>query len=176
MKEECYGKNHELLERIFPGRFSQAEKDRMSFDKEKTYQKEFRPHLQLVKGLESFLKKIKANGYKTAIGSAAILFNIDFVVDGLEIRSLIDAIVSADDVEKSKPDPETFLRCAQVLSLPPSSCLVFEDTPKGAESAANAGMDCIIITTLHQAEDFKKMKHIKGFIADFTDESLERVL
>ncbi|MFL5811894.1 MAG: NIF family HAD-type phosphatase, partial [Flavisolibacter sp.] len=38
MKEECYGKNHELLERIFPGRFSFAEKDRMSYEKEKQYQ------------------------------------------------------------------------------------------------------------------------------------------
>ncbi|MFL5740238.1 MAG: HAD family hydrolase [Flavisolibacter sp.] len=176
VKEECYGKNHELLERIFPGRFSLQEKDRMSYDKEKTYQKEFRPHLQLINGLETFLKQIKTASHKIAIGSAAILFNIDFVVDGLQIRSLIDAIVSADDVCRSKPHPETFLKCAEILSLPPSSCLVFEDTPKGAEAAANAGMDCIIITTLHHPADFKDQTHIKAFIKDFTDERLARLL
>ena len=55
MKEECYGKNHELLERIFPGRFTHEEKNRMSLAKEQQYQKDFRPHLQLIKGLDNFL-------------------------------------------------------------------------------------------------------------------------
>ena len=41
MKAECYGKNHELLERLFPGRFSQSEKTGMSFAKEKKYQQVF---------------------------------------------------------------------------------------------------------------------------------------
>ena len=41
MKQECYGKNHELLERIFPGRFTEEEKNRMSLAKERQYQKEW---------------------------------------------------------------------------------------------------------------------------------------
>src|SRR5687767_6459472 len=70
-KEECYGKNHELLERIFPGRFSEAEKDRLSREKEEEYQERFRPSLRLLNGLEDFLKRARAAGVKTAIGSAA---------------------------------------------------------------------------------------------------------
>src|SRR5215471_3151874 len=101
-KDECYGKNNELLERIFPGRFSEGEKNRISFEKEKQYQKEFFPQLQLIKGLDSFLKKSRQRGIKLAIGSAAIQFNVDFVIDGLQIRDYFDAIVSADDVSRSK--------------------------------------------------------------------------
>src|SRR6476469_3850900 len=56
VKTQCYGKNHELLERIFPGRFSLEEKDRMSLAKEKQYQEEFRPSLSLITGLDEFLK------------------------------------------------------------------------------------------------------------------------
>src|SRR5687767_11270970 len=105
MKEECYGKNHELLERMFPGKYSMTEKDRMSLEKEKQYQEQFRPYLKLIPGLEDFLKDAYKAGVKMAIGSAAIMFNIDFVLDGLHIRPYFDVLVSADDVAASKPDP-----------------------------------------------------------------------
>jgi HAD superfamily hydrolase (TIGR01509 family) len=167
MKAECYGKNHEVIERILPGRFTEQEKTKMSFEKERQYQKEFRPHLALIDGLGKFLKHSHDAGIKLAIGSAAIMFNIDFVLDGLGIRSYFDAIVSADDVLKSKPDPETWLKCSEKLGLRSSDCLVFEDSPKGAESALNAGMNCIIIANLHKKEEFDSYKNVIGFIEDY---------
>lgn len=168
-KEECYGKNHELLERTFPGRFSLEEKDQMSLEKEKQYQQQFRPHLRLIPGLESFLAQAHEAGIKLAIGSAAIMFNIDFVLDGLDIRKYFDALVSADDVAKSKPDPETWLKCAEALKVAPEDCIVFEDSPKGAESAFNAGMKTVIITTLHNRIEFNNQENILCFIKDFSD-------
>src|SRR5215467_7564320 len=94
-KDECYGKNNELLERIFPGRFTEEEKNRISLEKEKQYQREFRPQLQLIDGLDTLLKKAKEAGIKMAIGSAAIMYNIDFVIDGLHIRDYFDVLISA---------------------------------------------------------------------------------
>jgi HAD superfamily hydrolase (TIGR01509 family) len=173
MKEECYGKNHELLERMFPGRYSYEEKDQMSYEKEKQYQAEFSPELKLISGLEPFLKKAHAAGIKTAIGSAAIMFNIDFVLDGLEIRPYIDAIVSADDVSQSKPHPETFMKCAEALGVKTEDCLVFEDSPKGAESALKAGMDCLVITTMHSPEEFESFPNVVKFIEDYNEISVK---
>ena len=89
-----------------------------------------------------------------AIGSAAIPFNIDFVLDHLDIRKYFSAIVSADDVKISKPDPETFLRAADLLNVKPSDCLVFEDAPKGVEAARRAGMNCVVLTTMHNRNEF----------------------
>ena len=169
VKAECYGKNHELLERIFPGRFSEEEKNKMSFEKEEQYQEEFRPHLRLLPGLNAFLEKAKAENIKMAIGSAAITFNVDFVLDGLNIRHYFDAIVSADDVIESKPNPETFLKCAELLHILPADCLVFEDAPKGVEAAVNAGMDCAVLTTMHMKEEFEGYGNIVGIEKDFTD-------
>jgi beta-phosphoglucomutase len=169
VKQECYGKNHELLERIFPGRFSQEEKDKLSYEKEKQYQAEFRPRLQLIDGLSEFLENAYQDGFKMAIGSAAIMFNIDFVIDGLGIRHYFSAIVSADDVVHSKPDPETWLKCASALKLEPKDCLVFEDAPKGVESALNAGMDATVITTLHHPDEFAGYKNVTGFIKNYKD-------
>ena len=176
MKEECYGKNHELLERIFPGRFTLAEKDQMSYQKETQYQEHFRPYLKLLEGLHTFLGKAHASGIKTAIGSAAIMYNINFVLDGLNIRSYIDTIISADDVTFSKPHPETFLKCAERLNVYPEDCIVFEDAPKGAEAAYNAHMDCLVITTLHQPHEFAHLNNIIGFIDDYNESLLKELL
>lgn len=167
MKKECYGKNHELLERTFPGRFSMEEKDKMSLEKERQYQKEFKPQLRLIKGLDNFLIRSNNAGIKMGIGSAAIMFNIDFVLDGLNIRRYFDALVSADNVKESKPAPETWLSCANLLGVPTEECLVFEDSPKGVESAFNAGMDCIVITTTHHKREFENYKNVLSFITDF---------
>lgn len=175
MKEECYGTNNELLERIFPGRFTTEEKNRMSFEKEKEYQQEFRPHLRLIEGLDDFLMQSYSSGIKMAIGSAAIMFNIDFVLDNLGIRKYFNALVSADDVSHSKPHPETYLKCAEKLNVDTADCLVFEDAPKGAESAFNAGMKSLVITTLHTEEEFSGFSNIEMFINNYQHSSLERL-
>lgn len=175
-KLECYGKNHELLERIFPGRFSADEKNSMSLAKEQQYQREFRPNLALIPGLENFLRHTQHAGIRMGIGSAAIMYNIDFVLDELNIRHYFDAIVSADNVNESKPNPETWLSCATQLNAAPEACLVFEDSLKGVESALNARMDCIVITTMHEKDEFKAYPNIIAFIEDFNDDCLHSFL
>ena len=176
VKRECYGKNHDLIQRVFPNRFSMEEMDRMSIEKEKQYQREFKPHLKLLPGLAEFMEDARKHNIKIAVGSAAILFNIDFVLDGLNIRHYIDAIVSADDVEYSKPHPETFTKCADQLQVPYQNCLVFEDAPKGVEAAANAGMRCAVLTTMHEKEDFAAYENIIGFAKDFKDANFIKLL
>lgn len=175
-KEECYGKNNELLERIFPGRFSESEKDSMGYAKEEQYQREFRPNLKLFKGLDQFLEQAYRQRIKMAIGSAAITFNIDFVLDGLHIRHYFSSIVSADNVVKSKPDPETYLKCAAELGIAPEDCVVFEDAPKGVEAAQNAGMQAVVIMSMHTKEEFAAYDNIIGFIEDYTAPWLQKTL
>ncbi len=173
MKEECYGKNDELLERMFPGRFTEEEKQQMSLEKEKQYQQQFKPHLKLLPGLQEFLEQAHQQNIQMAIGSAAIMFNIDFVLDNLHIRDYFAALVSADDVTVSKPDPETFLKCAERLYIQPTDCIVFEDAPKGVESAKRAGMKVVVLTTLHEAHEFDGIDHVLMCVKDFTDERLK---
>ena len=176
IKAECFGKNKEFLERLFPGLFSDSEKNEMSLAKEEQYQQAFKSQLQLIKGLHNFLNESHDAGIKIAIGTAAIMNNVDYVLDGVDIRHYIDTIVSADDVETSKPHPETFLKCAGILGIAPHRCLVFEDSPKGAETAFNAGMDCIIVTTLHNPEEFSTSKNVIGFISNFDDPLVKNLI
>ena len=175
-KAECYGKNNELLERIFPGRFSDAEKTRMSIAKEEKYQREFRPRLKLVDGLDLFINEAYDRKILMAIGSAAIKFNIDFVLDGLSIRRYFKSVVSADDVSYSKPHPETYLKCSAELGILPESCIVFEDSPRGVECASRAGMKSVVVNTMHSMHEFSSFDNILSFSKDFTAMSVLEIL
>ena len=169
MQLQCYGKNEELLERMLPGRFSDEEKQAMIMTKENIYQQEFRPHMQLISGLHEFLEKAKSAGIKMAIGSAAIMYNINYILDGLNIRHYFDAIVSADHVTISKPDPETFTKAADLLGVPYEYCIVFEDAAKGVEAALNAGMKSVVIKGFHEPEEFDYLPNIIAMVDDYND-------
>ena len=168
VKVQMYGKNAEVLKRIFGGNhFSEERIKELSLEKEKRYQQAYLPHLSLIKGLQSFLEKAKENEIPMAIGSAAIPFNIDFVLDNLNIRHFFKAIVSADDVVTSKPDPKTFIECARLLNSAPENCIVFEDAPKGIEAAQNAGMQAFVLTTMYPKDEFVSYKNIIGFSENY---------
>jgi len=177
VKPQMYGKNSEVLVRMFGAdRFTEAEMEQLSVEKEKRYQQEFRPYLQLLPGLGEFLERAHQQGVLMAIGSAAIPFNIDFVLDTLNIRHYFKAIVSADDVVLSKPHPETFLKAAALLNAAPADCIVFEDVPKGAEAAQNAGMRAVVLTTTHEAYEFAVLPNVLHFAEDFTDPFIQTLV
>ncbi|EOR93662.1 Beta-phosphoglucomutase [Arcticibacter svalbardensis MN12-7] len=175
-KLQMYGKNSELLERVFgKGHFSDEQMDELSKEKERRYQLAFRPHLKLIAGLDTFLQTAEQHGIKMAIGSAAIPFNIDFILDNLNIRHYFPVTVSADDVTYSKPDPETFVKAAELSGVKPGDCIVFEDNPKGVEAALKAGMKAIVITTMHEERDFEGLPNILKFIEDYNDPYLQQL-
>ena len=170
---QMYGKNQELLERVFgKGYFSQAQIDKISIEKEQRYQAEYKTHMKLIDGLGDYLENAKSKGIKMAIGSAAIPFNIDFILDNLHIREYFPVIVSANDVAFSKPHPETFLKGAELLGVSPSDCVVFEDAPKGVEAAQNAEMKSVVLTTLHEPADFNTYSNILTFTKDYQNLNL----
>ncbi|MBE5321517.1 HAD family phosphatase [Pedobacter sp. MR2016-19] len=176
VKKQMYGKNQDLLERVFGvGHFSQEQIDQISIEKEHRYQAAYKKHLSLIAGLGDFFEKAKQSGIQMAIGSAAIPFNINFVLDNLNIRSYFKAIVSAEDVVHSKPDPETFTKGAEILGIEAKQCIVFEDAPKGVEAAQNAGMKCVVLTTMHTREEFSDYNNVFAFIEDYTDPVLQEL-
>lgn len=177
VKREMYGKNDELLIRIFGKDFFSKDKMKeLSLEKERRYQRAYLPQLRLLNGLRPFLEKAQQMNIPMAIGSAAITFNIDFVLDNLDIRHFFQAIVSADNVTTSKPDPETFTKYAELLGMSPDKCIVFEDAPKGVEAAQNAGMKTIVLTTMHGEEEFGIYNNIVVFIKDYEAINLDDIL
>lgn len=68
------------------------------------------------------------------------------------------------------------MECAKSLGVESEQCIVFEDAPKGVESALNAGMKCIVLTILHEPDEFKQYPNIIAFIKDYTDPILKTLL
>jgi len=165
---EMYGKNSELLDRVFgKGAFSPEQVSEIEMAKEQKYQEIYRPLMKPIDGLMDFLAMAHSAGIPMGIGSAAIPFNIDFVLDELNIRHYFSTIVSAFDVPVSKPNPAVFLKGAQNLGVDPADCIVFEDAPKGVEAAANAGMKAVAITTMHTPDEFEQYNNIIAFTKDY---------
>src|SRR5215204_6033518 len=72
---------------------------------------------------------------------------------GLQIPRVL---VGADDVEKGKPDPECYLKGAQLLGVVAERCVVVEDTPVGIQAARSAGMVAIAVATTHRASELSE--------------------
>lgn len=174
VSREMYGKNSEVMERVFgKGKFTVEEMDFWSIEKEKRYQAAYLPQLALIEGLDVFFDAAYNAKIPMSIGSAAIPFNINFVLDNLHLHKYFKAIVSADDVAISKPHPETFTKAAALMGVASANCIVFEDAPKGVEAAQNAGMQCVVLTTMHEAEEFSKYNNIISFIKNYTQLRVE---
>jgi beta-phosphoglucomutase len=171
VKAQMYGKNSELFERVFGKGFkSDEEIEALSYKKERIYQSIYKPHIKLIDGLGNFLERSYQLGIPMAMGTAAIMFNVNFTVDALDLRKYFKAYVSADDVHRSKPDPETYLICAEKLGVQPTDCIVFEDAPKGVESARNAGMKTVVILShLHTRDEFAYLDNIICFVKSYDE-------
>ncbi|MEZ9863387.1 beta-phosphoglucomutase family hydrolase [Vibrio breoganii] len=82
---------------------------------------------------------------KIGIGTGAQAKHAKSILDTTDILSMIDILVTSDDVQNHKPNPDTFLKVAQQLKLAPADCIVFEDTLIGQQAATAAGIDCYMV-------------------------------
>ena len=71
-------------------------------------------------------------------------------METLNLDKYFDILVSADDVERSKPFPDTFLKCAELMGVPPGICEVFEDGDPGIQAAKSAGMMATLVTDYYE--------------------------
>jgi len=117
---------------------------RISDAKEALYRQHVRRQgISPLPGALKWLHLLHRKGWQQAIASAAPRANIETILDVLQIRHCFQAIVSADDVHRGKPDPEVFLTAASKLSVAPKHCIVVEDAEHGIEAARAAGMKSI---------------------------------
>lgn len=85
-----------------------------------------------------------------AIGTGANTAEALLVLQQCGMDTYLDAVVGADQVDRPKPAPDTFLRCAELLGVDPSQCVVFEDAQLGLQAATSAGMAAVDVYLTHQ--------------------------
>lgn len=95
----------------------------------------------------SLLYCVRQRGFRTGLATMSYRAQVQHVLEALSWANLFDAVATADDVARGKPDPEVYLRVAQALRVRPEACLVIEDSPSGVAGALAARMGCIAVPT-----------------------------
>ena len=93
--------------------------------------------------VKNTLDGLRAKGLKLAIGSSSK--NTPFILGQLGLGDYFDAVSDGNNITKSKPDPEVFLKAAEFLGMDPKDCLVVEDAEAGLDAAIAGGMECAAI-------------------------------
>ncbi len=89
------------------------------------------------------LRELRRRGYRLGLASSSKNAGVILTRTGLD--ALLDRVVDGNQITRSKPDPEVFLRAAQLLKLPPEDCAGVDDALAGVESARTAGMTAAAI-------------------------------
>jgi beta-phosphoglucomutase family hydrolase len=118
--------------------------DRIANAKEELYRQLLRRDgISPLPGVANWLHRLHKEGWLQAIASAAPSANIDAVLEALSATHIFQAIVSAEDVHRGKPEPEVYLTAAARVGIAPERCIVVEDAVAGVEGARRAGMKSI---------------------------------
>lgn len=134
--------------------------------KEQFYRQLISDKLTLDNNVETLLADLKRRGLSLAIGSSAPKANLDLIRRRLRFDQYFDAYVTCEDVTEGKPSPQTFLKAAEKLSIPPSNCVVVEDAVQGIEAAKAAKMAVIAVTTTRKHADLAKADLIFDTLAE----------
>jgi HAD superfamily hydrolase (TIGR01509 family) len=104
-------------------------------------------------GLEDYLRMLRQQGVKTAVVTSSNLPKMQAVyASHPEFHELFDAILTSEDFERSKPDPDCYLKAAGRFGVEPQDCVVFEDSFNGLKSGRAAGMYVVGLATTNAAE------------------------
>lgn len=101
--------------------------------------------MPLLPGVLSLLEQAAEHAIPCAVASSSGRGWVEGWLERLEIRSYFTCVRTADDVARTKPDPELFLSAAACLGLPPAACLVLEDSPNGIRAAHAAGCPVVAV-------------------------------
>lgn len=129
-----------VLETYTGPELSEEEKAALATEKNEMYReslKEMSP-ADLSDEVRETLNALRAKGLKLAIGSSSK--NAPFILKQIGLEGFFDAVSDGNNISRSKPDPEVFLKAAEFLGMDPADCLVVEDAVSGAEAGHAAGM------------------------------------
>lgn len=134
--------------------YSEKEKQEMA-ERKNNYYKELICELtpdDILTGVTEKLDELKENGIKIAIGSSSK--NTPIILKQIGLERYFDAVSDGNNITHSKPDPEVFLKAAEMLGIAPEDCMIVEDADAGIEAGKRAGMKTLAVQGANGA-DFK---------------------
>ena len=131
-----------------------------------------RDGIEPLEGVREFLHRLKELGIPAAVGSSTPLKNVETVIEMAGLEGLFAAKVTAEDVQRGKPEPDVFLLAADRIGRAPERCVVFEDAFVGIQAGLAAGMKVVAIASTNPIEKLGMAHHAVHHLAGETPESL----
>ena len=126
--------------------------------------------IEAKKGAEALLRWLKENGYRVALATATPVDRAADYLRRVGLADYFDAICSARQVKRGKPEPDIYLYAAGQLGLKPEECLALEDSTNGVRSASSAGCKTVLVPDLDNPS-----QELKNYLFA-TAEDLESVI
>ncbi len=169
-------RNQEIIRAIFGSRFTSEQVEEIGRRKDLIYRELVYKHLTPMPGLLRLIQDLKAKRFRIAVATSTSKANASLILKTLKLEHEIVALVTEEDVENGKPDPEIFLKAAEKCLAEPENCIVIEDSPAGIQAAKAAGMKVIALTTTRPPEELKEADLIVENLMMLTPEILESLL
>jgi beta-phosphoglucomutase len=165
-------RNPEILRHLYGNRFSDKEIADLGQRKEEQYRAAGRRQgVEPLPGVRPLVQSLRQSGFKQAIGSSAPRANLDLILELTKLASFFDALVSMEDTDRGKPDPQVFLLAAERVGVRPACCVVIEDAVVGVQAAKAGGMKCVAVDFVgHHGQ-----AALRSVGADFVVKSLEEI-
>jgi beta-phosphoglucomutase family hydrolase len=163
-----FGLRNDLILRDMLGEVSAEEVTRLSERKEALFRQHAAGRVTPLPGAIELVRRARDEGRRMALVTSTPRANIDFVLEQVGLAGAFDAIVTAEDVSRGKPDPEGCLLAARRLGVMPERCLVIEDAPGGIEAARRAGMHSLAVTTTRPREELTDADAVVDSLNDAT--------
>lgn len=116
---------------------------------------------ELFPGAKSVIDQAKEKKLKLAIVTSGTRPLVKICLDPLKVSQCFDTVVTSEDVEKAKPNPEMYQIALKKLGVDPSEAVAIEDSPAGVEAAKGAGLEVIMITHDKPLENKKSDPSVK---------------
>lgn len=146
------------------------------------YQEAIRNHVAIFPGVRALVEDL-ARHVPLAVASGALRQEIETILQTAGLLSHFRAIVSAEDVQQGKPEPEIFIKALAALNesngagaaIAPIDCVVIEDSKEGVRGARQAGMKCLAVTNSHPSELLQEADAIVASLEEVTLPYLRRL-
>jgi HAD superfamily hydrolase (TIGR01509 family) len=167
------GLEHEIkgqtLVQIYDAWFAGPLADKQELITERLNEFEKQMDYAYIAGFEDYIKDLRKQGIKTAVVTSSNQIKMEAVYQHHpEFKDLFDAILTSEDFERSKPDPDCYLKAAERFGVNPEDCVVFEDSFNGLKSGRAAGMRVVGLATTNPAERIRPLcdEVIRDYIKD----------
>jgi mannitol-1-/sugar-/sorbitol-6-/2-deoxyglucose-6-phosphatase len=120
-------------------------------------------------GVRAAIERLERSGVRLALASSSPMRLIEAVLRMGDLETVFEVVVTAEDDERGKPDPDVYLRAARALGIPPERCLAIEDSINGVRAAKAAGMVCVAVPASDNEAAFDEADLVLDSLETFDD-------